>query len=70
MSFNDLVTQHSTQPTHIIEDVIVYRSLDATSANVTLCGAYGQELATLDISDAELTSLEETLIDCNFIYTE
>tara|TARA_R100000951_G_scaffold18980_1_gene15676 strand:+ start:948 stop:1160 length:213 start_codon:yes stop_codon:yes gene_type:complete len=70
MDFNTLVTQHSTQTTHIIEDVIVYQSLDATSANVTLCGAYGKELATLDISNEEVTALEEILIDCNFIYTE
>ncbi len=53
-----------------IEDVVVHRPVDAASAKVTLCGAYGKELATAEITDEEVGFLEDDLNDCNFIYTE
>jgi len=67
MSFNDLITEHMLDSSAHIEDVVVTHSLDGTTATVTLCGFYGQELATEEISDAELTALKSDLHDCNFI---
>ncbi len=70
LSFNDLISEHMLDSSAHIEDVLVKHSFDGTSCHVTLCGFYGQELATEEISDAELTALEDDLHDCNFIYNE
>ena len=73
MDFTTCVLDHiiiEDVPAVRIEDVVVHRPVDATSAKVTLCGAYGKELATAELTDEEVGFLEDDLNDCNFIYTE